>query len=179
MQIVGVAGMPGSGRATLVRALAANRRWTAVSLAGLLLTEARTRGLTGTHDELERISAEWRGEAGEDALVLRAIHEFTVNPEPARGRGLVVSNVRRRAEVDAIHARVGRQIWIEATPAARAARAGVEPDAVRVVPASLAEVSRASDFFCENNGTDLVRFRRSAARVLDDDRCCAVEPDWH
>ena len=155
--------MPGSGRATLVRALAANRRWSSISLAGLLLTEAQRRGLTGAPDELADISAEWRAAEGEGTLVARAIEEFTVNPGLTRRRGLIVYNVARAAEVDAIHELIGRQVWIESAPSVRAARLGVDVDAVRIVPAELAGVSHRADVFCENNGDDLVRFRRSAA----------------
>ncbi|HHW51284.1 MAG TPA: hypothetical protein GX406_07465 [Pseudoclavibacter sp.] len=178
MQIVGVAGMRGSGRHTLARALAANRRWTVVDCAALLQTEARKRGLTGTPAECAAISAQWREQEGDDALVQHAIEEFSINPEPTRKRGLIVLNIHRAAETDRIHALVGRQIWIEASPMVRAKRLGIEdPETIRTVPLELAEVSHRADVFCENNGDDINRFRTSSARVLDADACCAIEFD--
>lgn len=170
--------MPGSGRSTLVRALSASRRWTPVSLSSLLKVEARERGLAGTPAELAVISRQWRATEGDGALIHRAIADFEENPDPTRRRGLIVYNVARAAEVDVIHELVGRQIWIEAAPIVRASRLGIpDVESVRVVPEELAGVSHRADFFSENNGEDIVRFRRSAARVLEDDNCCAVEFD--
>lgn len=178
MQIVGVAGMSGSGRSVLARALAANRRWTAISLSGLLLEEAHRRGVPGTPQEIAQISQEWSSAEGDDALIHHAIREFSTNAVPGRRRGLVVYNVRRIAEVDAIHKLVGRQIWIETSPVVRAARLGItNVDSVRMVPEELSGVSFRSDVFCENNGDDIQRFRTSAGRILNDDKCCAVEFD--
>lgn len=170
--------MPGSGRKVLVRALSASRRWTAISLSQLLKVEARKRGLAGTPADLASISREWRAREGDGTMIHHAIAEFDENPDPTRRRGLIVYNVARAAEVDVIHELVGRQIWIEAAPMVRAARLGIDDiESVRTVPAELAGVSHRADFFSENNGDDIVRFRRSAARVLEDDNCCAVEFD--
>lgn len=178
MQIIGVAGMPGSGVAEFARALAVRRRWTLVSLPGLLENEARSRGLAGSSEECEEIRREWRAVEGEGVLIEHAVARYRQSPDLSGRLGLLVYGLWCEAEVDAIRRLVGRLIWVDAEPEVRAARLGVEDvDSIAQIPEELMDVAKRCDLFYENNGTDLTKLRDDAAHMLDHDSCCAIEFD--
>jgi len=93
--VIGVAGMPGAGKAT-VKYAAENMGWSVVVMGDEIRSETRRRGLEPTPENIGKIMLELRGEEGLAAVAKRCIPKI----ENAKSNIVLVDGVRSLSEVD-------------------------------------------------------------------------------
>jgi len=93
--VIGLAGMPGSGKSVVV-AVAKGRSYGVVVMGDVVREEAERRCLEPSPENLGRIMLELRQKEGESAIAKRCIPEI----EKAKEQKVIVDGVRSLAEVE-------------------------------------------------------------------------------
>lgn len=118
LELIGIAGVNGSGKDTFGEMLAAHHGYLFISVTDLLRNEAARRELEPEREILRTISAEWRSQYGVGVLVDRALNEYEIKKKNGYN-GLVMASIRNPGEVDYIHKLGGVVIWLDASPKVR------------------------------------------------------------
>lgn len=193
MNIVGVAGLPRSGKDTLAE-LFMERGYFGVSL-GDIVREASRQRHTGPDSisvkNMTETANYLRATYGPDFALKEAVERFEQASKKQNYKGLVVFSVRAPIEADFILAHGGQLIWVETTDEVRLQRAiqsrregepehtleemknqealqqqpqpGLPPE----VQMDITYVKAHATKTLENNGNDVEAFKKDAAEVLD------------
>ena len=113
-EIVGVAGTNASGKDTLgaLRATLQNAKF--VSLSDILRHELDLQGLPHERENLRSLGNKWRSEGGAGVLVDKSVALYNEEKATMRYGGLTLTSIRHPKEAEAIQARGGVVIWIDA-----------------------------------------------------------------
>ena len=118
MIIVGVTGMPGSGKSVAARRLAEVLGWPVYSMGDIVRREVVRRGLELTSPNIERVARLLREEMGEAAVARLLVDE--IRRSPPASAGIVVDGMRSVAEARVL-AGMGRLciVAVHASPRTR------------------------------------------------------------
>lgn len=193
MKIIGVAGLPRSGKDTLAEMLI-EQGWFGLSFGDVVREFARNRH----RDKPDPISvanmtetSNWLRETrGADVILQEALRQYEAAAKLKEYKGLVLYSVRAPVEVDWILAHDGELIWVEASDEVRHQRnlahqregeAAVsleefkrqealqwrpQPDIPTEVQMDIAYVKAKATKTIENNSNDLQAFKEAAAEIL-------------
>jgi dephospho-CoA kinase len=192
MKIIGIAGLPRSGKDTLAEYLMANGYF-GVSLGDIVREKSRVRHA----DDPDPISianmtetANWlRQDKGADFALQEALKRF--DAIKGKHKGLVVYSVRAPVEVDFILSHGGELVWVEASDEIRYERwiqhlrkgepkISVEefkrqealqwqpqPNIPPEIQMNIAYVKSKATKMLFNNGNDIENFKDQAAKLFD------------
>lgn len=120
LKIIGLAGTNGAGKDAVGAILADRHGYFFYSLTELLREECRRRGIPESRENTRMISAEWRRESGNLAVLIdRSMDVFEQAGGLAKFKGFVMSSYRNPGEVDRLHELGGSLIWVDADPRIR------------------------------------------------------------
>lgn len=183
MVLIGLAGTNGSGKDSVGEMLAERHNFLMVSVSDLLRDEARKRGLAVERENLRMISAEWRREFGLGVLVDRAVELA----KKGDYKGVVAVPMRNPGEAKRVHELGGTLVWIDADPKVRyqrifSRRRSPEDDKTfeqfqaeeqaemrhsgDEATLNMQGVKEIADIFIQNDGNDIVAFKRAAEQAL-------------
>jgi len=94
--VIGVTGMPGSGKSSVARRVGETLRWPVYSMGDMVRREVVRRGLELTSPNIERVARLLREDMGEDAVARLLVEEL--ERQPPRSPGIVVDGMRSLAE---------------------------------------------------------------------------------
>jgi len=120
-KLFGISGSNGSGKDTLGHLLEDRYEFKFISVSDMLREEAARRGMEPNRKNLHVISAEWRREGGLGVLIDRAV-ELYEKTYALDHVGLALASLRNPGEVDKVHERGGKVVWVDADPEIRYAR---------------------------------------------------------
>ncbi len=92
--IIGVTGMPGSGKSVVAREISRVLGWPIYSMGDIVRAETRRRGYELTSSNIERVARILREEIGEDAVAILLVREL----EKEESEGVIVDGMRSLAE---------------------------------------------------------------------------------
>lgn len=122
MRIIGVAGLPRSGKDSLAELFIANGYY-GVSLGDIVRNEAKTRHASDDNPisvtNMTETSNYLRAKFGADFALKRALSQFGEVSKDGSYKGLVVFSVRAPVEADYIINNGGKLIWVEASDKVR------------------------------------------------------------
>jgi dephospho-CoA kinase len=120
LKIIGLAGTNGAGKDAVGELLAGRHGYFFYSLTNLMREEARRRGIPETRENTRMISAQWRRESGNLAVLIdRSMDVFEQAGGFSKYKGFVMSSYRNPGEVDRLHELGGSLIWVDADPRIR------------------------------------------------------------
>lgn len=120
LKIIGLAGTNGAGKDAVGALLADRHGYFFYSLTELLREECRKRGIPVTRENTRMISAEWRRESGNLAVLIdRSMDVFEQAGGFTKYQGFVMSSYRNPGEVDRLHELGGSLLWVDADPRVR------------------------------------------------------------
>jgi len=106
MVVLGLAGLPGSGKTTIAKMLE-SRGWRIVNMGDYVRREALKRGLKPTRENLSMLARKLRDEIGEDAIAKLCIDDIL-----SSDRHTVVDGLRSPSELDFFKSRVPSMLLI-------------------------------------------------------------------
>lgn len=193
MKIVGIAGLPRSGKDTLAQ-LYMDKGYFGVSLGDIVRDEARRRHANDENPisvaNMTETSNWLRSQKGPDFALKEAIVRYEIASKDKDYKGLVVFSVRAPVEADFILQNNGQLIWVETSDEIRVARNNSflregekpvsledfkrqealqwqpQPDLPAAIQMNVAYVKSKATTVLENNGNDIESFLAAAAKTL-------------
>lgn len=102
MIVIGVTGMPGSGKSVIAGRIGETLSWPVYSMGDVVRREVQRRGLPLTSHNIEAVARKLREEMGDDAVARLLMEEL--ERDPPRTPGIVVDGMRSLAEARALRA---------------------------------------------------------------------------